>query len=129
MMPVWITAFYAAILALFIVACGVNVTAQRFKHHVMLGDGGNPELRRMIRIHGNSVENVPLCILLMGLYELDGGSPVILHIAGITLIIGRLLYTVILLKKEEPSAIRATGVTVTWLTTIGLAVLNLWLIR
>lgn len=128
-MPVAITALYAGILALLIVAFGINVTAHRFKHHVMLGDGGEPELRRMIRIHGNTVENVPICILLMGLYELNGGLPALLHVAGMTLIIGRLLYAAVLLKKEEPSPIRATGVTVTWLTMIGLAVLNLWQIR
>jgi len=129
MMPVWITALYAGILALLIVALGINVTVHRWKYRVTLGDGGNPQLRRVIRMHGNSVENVPICVLLMGLYELDGGLPLALHAAGVALVAGRLLFVGPLWNNDGPSAIRATGVTVTWLTTIGLAVLNLWRIR
>src|SRR3974390_2748144 len=128
-MPVAITALYAGILALIVVALGINVTLHRFKHRIMLGDGGNTELRRVVRMHGNSVENVPLCVFLGGLYELNGGAAIVLHIAGVVLIAGRLLYIGPLFYSEAPSPIRATGVTVTWLTTIGLAAANLWQIR
>lgn len=128
-MPVPITALYAAILALLIVALGINVTVHRFKYRVMLGDGEVPLLRRVIRMHGNAVENVPICVLLMGLYELNGGARSALHAAGIALVASRLLYVGPLWTNPGPSAIRATGVTVTWLTTAALAALNLWQIR
>ena len=128
-MPVPTTALYSGILALFIVALALNVTIHRFKFHVTLGDGGNPLLGRMIRMHGNTVENVPLGLLLMGLYELDGGAAVVLHAAGITLIVARLIYVGALSRYEEKNPIRALSVILTWLTITALAILNLWQIR
>jgi uncharacterized protein len=124
-MPVAITAFYAGLFGIVIVGLGCNVTLHRFRYRVMLGDEGNAQLRRMVRIHGNTVENVPFALLLMGLYELDGGSHWMLHAAGIALIIGRLMYVAVLWVKEAPSPIRASGVTITWLTIVALALLNL----
>lgn len=128
-MPTSITALYAAILALFIVVLGTNVTLHRLKRGVMLGDGDDPLLRRVIRMHGNSIENVPIAVVLMALYELDGGQPLALHVAGVALIVGRVLYLGRLWVNENPSPIRASGVTLTWLAIAGLAILNLWQIR
>jgi hypothetical protein len=82
-MPVMITALYAAILALLLTALAINVTVNRAKLKVLLGDGGNPQMLRMARIHGNAAEYVPIAVLLMGLYELDGGLPLALHVTGI----------------------------------------------
>ncbi|MBS0234958.1 MAG: MAPEG family protein [Proteobacteria bacterium] len=124
-MPVAITALYTGILSLIVVGMGINVTIHRFKYRVMLGDGGQAVLRRMVRLHGNTVENIPLCALLMGLYELDGGDKMVLHAAGIALIVGRLLFAGPLWLHEGPSPIRATGVTLTWGTTAVLAMLNI----
>jgi uncharacterized membrane protein YecN with MAPEG domain len=55
-MPISITAFYAGILGLIIVALGINVTIHRVKLSVPLGDGGNAQMLRMIRLHGNAAE-------------------------------------------------------------------------
>jgi uncharacterized protein len=126
-MPVAVTALYGGILGLLIVALGLNVSRHRTKLGVMFGDDGNLQLRRVIRLHGNTVETAPIAVLLMGLYELDGGSKAALHAAGIALILGRLMYAGGLVwNKDDPSAVRATGITVTWLTIAALAVLNLW---
>ncbi len=128
-MPVAITALYAAILALLLTALAINVTVHRAKLGVLIGDGGNPTMLRIIRIHGNAVEYVPIGVLLMGLYELDGGLPLALHVAGIALIVGRLLYVWGLWNAADQNFGRATGPTITWLTIAALAVLNLWQIR
>lgn len=125
-MPVAVTALYAGIFGLVIVVLGCNVTLHRFKYRVMLGDHDIPQLRRVVRIHGNTVENIPFALLLMGLYELDGGLHAVLHAAGIALIVGRITYIGVLWRHEEPSPIRASGVTLTWLTIAALAILNLW---
>jgi uncharacterized protein len=128
-MSVAITAVYASILALMIVAMGINVTLHRFKYGVMIGDGGNGVLRRMVRIHGNSVENIPLSALLMALYELGGGEVIVLHLAGVALIAGRLLFAGPLWFHDGPSPIRASGVTLTWAITALLAILNILQLR
>ena len=124
-MPIATTAFYTAVLALIVTAMGINVTVHRFRYRIMIGDGGNDVLRRMVRIHGNSAENIPLCALLMGCYELDGGAKMVLHGAGIALIVGRLLFAGPLWFHDGPSPIRASGVTLTWATTALLAMLNI----
>jgi len=125
-MPVAITALYAGLLGLLVVALGFNVTVHRWILRVPLGDGGNPLLVRVIRMHGNTVESVPIAVLLMALYELDGGLRTALHAAGMTLIVGRLLYAGTLWADGGWNLIRATGVTLTWLTISALAVLNIW---
>jgi uncharacterized protein len=128
--PVSITALYAGIFGLVIVALGNNVTLHRFKYRVMLGDQDIPQLRRVVRMHGNAVENIPFALLLMGFYELDGGLAAPLHAAGIILIVGRILFILgLVLHHDAPSPVRATGVTVTWLTIAALGLLNLWQIR
>ena len=72
-MTLSITALYAGILALIVVALAVNVTVHRVKLRVPLGDGGNPDMLRMIRLHGNAVEYLPLALVLMAVYEINGG--------------------------------------------------------
>ena len=92
-MQVSITALYAGILALIVVALAINVTMHRVKLRVPLGDGGNPQMLRMIRLHGNASEYIPLALVLMALYEINGGWHTALHIVGIALVVGRVLQT------------------------------------
>jgi uncharacterized membrane protein YecN with MAPEG domain len=125
-MPLPLTSLYAAILALIIVALGINVTIHRVKLKVALGDGGNPQMLRMIRLHGNAIEYLPLSLILMALYELNGGLHWVLHVIGIALIAGRLIQTAAMWGTELPGAGRGIGQTTTWLSIAVLALLNLW---
>ena len=128
-MAVPITALYAGILGLLITALAINVTVHRAKLKVQISDGGNPQMQRMIRVHANAVEYVPLGLLLLGLYELDHGWPAVLHAAGIALIVGRVLHIAGMWNSTDVNFGRAAGPTVTWITIAALAVLNLWQIR
>jgi len=125
-MHITITAFYAAILAIIMVALAINVTVHRVKLRVPLGDGGNPQMLRMIRLHGNAVEYVPLAVLLMLIYEIDSGGHKALHAAGIVLVIGRLLQIWNMWTTEVAGFGRRTGQSLNWLTIAVLALLNLW---
>jgi len=125
-MSVPVTALYAGILALLITAFAINVTIHRNKLKIEAGDGGNPTMLRMIRIHGSAAEYVPLGLLLMALYEIDRGMPSALHAAGIALIVGRLAFAAAFWQSAHPGALRGIAAVVTWLTIAALAVLNLW---
>jgi uncharacterized protein len=127
-MPVQITALYAGILALLLTALAINVTVQRNRLGVLFGDGGKPQMMRAMRLHGNSAEYIPIGLILMGLYEIDGGLPLALHVAGMALIVGRLVYVTGVWKADTPTAGRAVGIVLTWLTVAALAVLNLWIV-
>jgi len=124
-MTVSLTACYGAILALIIVALGINVTMHRVKLKVPLGDGGNPQMLRMIRLHGNAVEYIPLAIVLMAVYELNGGSHLALNIVGIALVAGRLIQTWGMWATSTTTPGRQIGQSLTWLSVAALAVLNL----
>lgn len=125
-MPLSVTALYAAILALIILALGINVTVHRVKLRVSLGDGGNPVMLRMMRLHGNAIEYLPLALVLMALYELNGGWHWALHVIGIALIAGRLIQTWAMWGTDIPVPGRGIGQTTTWASIAVLALLNLW---
>ncbi len=127
-MAVSITAAYAAVLGLIIVALGINVTRHRVKLKVPLGDGGNPEMLRMIRLHGNAVEYVPLALVLMLAYEINGGRHIALHVVGIALIAARVIQTAGMWSTNMPGLGRRMGQALTWASVAGLALLNLWVI-
>ena len=124
-MTVSLTACYGAILALIIVALGINVTMHRVKLKVPLGDGGNPQMLRMIRLHGNAVEYIPLAIVLMAVYELNGGSHLAMNIVGIALVAGRLIQTWGMWVTSTTTPGRQIGQSLTWLSVAALALLNL----
>lgn len=123
-MLVQLTALYAAILAVILTALAINVTVHRAKLKISLGDGGNPQMLRMIRLHGNAVEYIPLALMLMLVYEINGGSHTVLHIAGVALIAGRLLLTPDMWRSEIAGIGRRAGQSLTWLSIAALAVLN-----
>lgn len=125
-MPVSVTALYAAILALIVLALAINVTMHRVKLRVSIGDGGNPLMLRMIRVHANAAEYVPLALALMLAYELNGGSHMALHVIGIALIAGRVVQSWGMWAKELPGLGRRLGQSLTWLSIAALAALNLW---
>ena len=121
-----ITALYAAIFALLVMALAINVTVHRLKLHISVGDGGNAQMLRMIRLHGNAVEYVPITLLLMLTYELNGGSHTILHVAGLAMLTARVVHAWGMSLSDIPNKARKIGQSLTWLTVIALAVLNLW---
>ena len=124
-MTLSITALYAGILALIVIALAINVTVHRAKLKVPLGDGGNPDMLRMIRLHGNAVEYLPLALVLMAIYEANGGWHWALHAVGIALIVGRILQSWNMWATPIAGFGRVSGQSLAWLSIIALALLNL----
>jgi hypothetical protein len=124
-MPLAITALYAAILGLILTLLAINVTVYRWRNRVPLGQGGNAQMLRIVRMHGNAAEYIPIGLLLMAVYELNGGARVVLHTLGGMLVLGRLLHAWGLGRSAGPSIGRATGQLLTWLAIIVLALVNL----
>jgi uncharacterized membrane protein YecN with MAPEG domain len=122
-MPIPVTALYAGILALLVIVLAINVTVTRAKLRISIGDGDDPLMSRMIRVHGNAIEYIPLAVLLMLTYELNGGTRVALHVAGFALVAGRLLHAWGLWASNRFG--RIPGQCLTWLTIAVLAILNL----
>ena len=87
-----ITPVYAAIAALFFVYLSMRVIGYRRLEKINLGDAGNSQMRKRIRVHGNFAEYVPFTILIMALAELQGAAAWLLHLLGLALLAARLIH-------------------------------------
>ncbi|WP_366657297.1 MAPEG family protein [Fodinicurvata sp. EGI_FJ10296] len=124
-MALTVTALYAALSALLLLAYAGLVIPQRYRARVGIGDGKDAKLARAIRIHGNAAEYIPICLILIGLLEAGGAPTLALHGLGIALIAGRVAHAVGLWKTDGQSIGRGLGMVLTWLVMIVGAVWNL----
>lgn len=56
---------------------------------ILRGDGGDPELFKAIRIHGNFIENAPLFALVLAAAELRGAGAGWLWLSVVSFFVGR----------------------------------------
>lgn len=120
-MPPTITALYAGLLAVFIVLLAARVAKFRHANKIGIGEGDNRTLARMIRVHGNAIENVPLGLLLLLLCELVGTTPNVLHLCGVALVLGRVAHAVGLSRTAGASAGRVAGMALSWTAMVLMA--------
>ena len=121
-MPVAITALYAAILGLVLIALSARIAGLRGKTGIGIGHEGSDVLSRAVRVHGNFIEYAPIALILMALIELNGGPALLLHGLGLALVVGRLLHAWGLSGSVGVSFGRAAGTIATW-TAIGVGAL------
>ena len=122
----YVTALYAGIIMLLLLALALPVSRLRGKMRTGLGDGGHPELARAIRAHANLSEWGIAVLLLLLVAELNRAPVALLHIAGIVLVIGRLLHAFGLSRSGGASFGRMYGSGLTWLVLVVLAIWNIW---
>ncbi len=120
-----VTALYASLLALVFLTLSFNVIRLRLKLKVGVGDGGERTLTKAIRIHGNFAEYVPLALILLASYELNGANTVWLHVLGAILFIGRVLHAIGLSKSIGTSKPRFAGTLSTFIVLLILAIENI----
>ena len=123
-MPVPVTALYAGLLALFLVILVFPIIKLRRGLRVGLGDGGHRSLQQATRAHGNAVENIPIFVLLLAIYELNHATPIALHAFGGAFLLSRLLHAGGLYASPGTSIGRAVGTMGTLLILGALAVAN-----
>jgi len=123
-MTIHVTALYAGLLGLMLIALGLRVAQRRLRLRIGLGTGENVEIERAVRVHGNFVEYVPFALILMAFYEAGGGPPAALHAAGIVLIIARIAHAAGLTGSSGRSPGRFGGTVATWLLIVALSVAN-----
>jgi len=117
------TSIYAALLALLIAKLSLAVIKLRRKNRVSVGDGGYEELQLAIRTHANAVEYIPIALMLLLTLELNGAPKILIHILGVTLLVGRILHAMGLSSKDLRK--RVLGMRITIYLLIGLAILNI----
>ncbi len=108
-MGLTITALYAGILAIMLMALSIWVITRRGKHKVGIGDGGNPDMQRAMRVQGNFVEYVPICLILIAVLESTNASAYGLHALGVVLVLSRGLHAIGLAGSAGTSVGRFIG--------------------
>lgn len=122
-----ITALYGGLLGLLFLALCWQVVNHRRKGRVGLGTGGNADLERAIRVHGNFAEYVPLFLVLLLVAELGGAPAWLLHVLGGVFVLSRAAHAWGLSKSGGTSPGRFYGTLFTWIALLAAALLNLWL--
>lgn len=114
-------ALAAAILAVLQVVLMVAVGNMRRATSISFGDGGNDELLRLTRRHGNLIENAPIFLILLTLLEMLGGNPlVVMGLAGL-FVLARISHAIALSSADGPLVFRVFGALGTVLSLLGSA--------
>jgi len=108
------TPVYAAILGLGFVGLSFLTLRLRRQNKIALGDGGNPQLLRAIRVHSNFAEYVPIALILIYMTESIGAPIYLIHFLGISLLIGRLSHAWGVSKENEDFKFRVFGMIATF---------------
>ncbi len=107
-------------------ALAARIVPLRRRYRIGLGDGGNRDLTRAIRIHANLVEHAPLALILMAACELSGAPPWLLHGLAVALVAGRGLHVLGLSRSTGISFGRTAGMALTWSVLLVGALAALW---
>lgn len=104
---------YAGILSFIYIGLSFNVIGLRRKY---MGQGGEAEIKKASRVHGNFSEYVPFALLLMFMAESAGTPVYVIHGIGVTLLAGRLLHAQGLGRTMGISKGRFFGMVLTFLS-------------
>lgn len=124
-MTATVTALYAGLSGLLLLALAARVVARRRGARIGIGTGDDRELERRVRAHGNAVEYLPLGLVLLLVAELAGLGAAWLHAAGVTLVASRVAHAFGLSRSVGTSPGRFVGTLGTWLAILAL---SLWLL-
>ncbi len=123
---VYITPLYAAVLALLFIALSVRTLRLRRTLRVGLGDQGDRQILRAMRVHANFAEYVPLTLVLILMLELQGISNAPVHFLCACLVIGRVAHAFGVSREPEDYRFRVFGMAMTF-TALGGAAARLLL--
>jgi len=107
-MPLY-TGLTAALLTIIQIGLMLTVIKMRGDAGVFIGSGGNDGLERIIRAHGNFIENVPTFLVCLMLIELMVGSTLLVAVLGGVVLVARLAHAIALSANSGVTAGRLVG--------------------
>jgi uncharacterized membrane protein YecN with MAPEG domain len=117
---------YAALLALFYVYLSARTIGVRRKAKISIGDGGDEEMMRAMRMHANFSEYAPIALILLAFIDLQSGPIWLLHSLGVLFVIARLSHAYGISSVQAPGKFRVAGMAGTFTT---IAISALWLLN
>lgn len=120
---------YAGLLSILIIFLSYRVTLfRRSEKKGVEQSDCSMAMRCAIRAQANAVEYVPIAILLLLMLELNHLNPILTNVFGMMLLVGRVLHAWGLSSSPGPTKGRFIGTLLTWLSILGMAILNIWII-
>ncbi len=110
----YVTPLYAAVLALMFVAMSVRTLRLRRQLRIAVGDKGDQQMLRAMRVHANFAEYVPFSLLLIYMFETRSGTGVLIHALCVCLIVGRFSHAYGLSRVDEDYRYRVFGMSMTF---------------
>lgn len=110
------SASYVAALILLGIVLTFRVVFVRRSARVSLGDGGNDELRKRVRAHGNFAEHAPWIAAALILLPLLGAREWMVHLVGITGVTGRIVHALAVSQGDHRLKFRVLGMVLTTLS-------------
>ncbi len=104
-----ISTFYAGLLGLIMMGIALAAGRVRGASGISIGDGGNLELIAAMRRHANFIEFVPLCLILIGMLEMNGVGSGAIHGLGGGLVVARLCHAFGYRADGSLAALRTIG--------------------
>lgn len=105
---------YAALLAILFVVLSVRTLNLRRQLKIGLGDQGNLQLLRAVRVHANFAEYVPLALLLSYAVEALAAPSFLVHALGLVLLFARLCHAYGVSQAKENYIFRVAGMAMTF---------------
>lgn len=121
-----ISGFYAGILAILHIGLTFKIIGLRRSLKIGIGDGENKILNRAIRMQGNFIEQTPITLILLAIFEMNGGSPLMLHICGGVFVASRAIHAMGISRSAGVTWQRKYGSLGTYLVILTLALSNIF---
>ncbi len=87
-----VTPLYSIPLVALFLVLSWRVIAERRGQRFAYGDNDSLKVQAKIRAQANWSEYVPITLLMMVMAELQGASTGLVHVTGVTLLVGRILH-------------------------------------
>jgi uncharacterized protein len=117
---------YAALLAIFFVFLSIQIVRKRHHLQIGLGDAGNKDMQRAVRVHANFAEYVPLCLFMIYLVEQSGVYAWFTHLLCLSLLVGRLTHAYGVSQSKENFKFRTMGMVLTFAVLLASAAHLVW---
>lgn len=108
-----ITLLYAVPLALIFLTLTARTINYRRANNISLGDRGDSELMKRMRVHSNCAEYTPIGLILLGLNESADTPAYLLHAIGMALAAGRAAHAYGMSNSPQIMKLRVAGMVLT----------------
>lgn len=115
-------ALWSGLLLILLLVLSVLVVRQRRKHRVAVGHGDAPELLQAMRAFENATEYVPAGIGALAVMAAAEAAPLVVHLTGLLLFVGRVIHAVALSRSTSATLGRSLGMILTWTSYVFAAV-------